>query len=47
MGSLGYQHRVGMSTPTVRAASRIVAPGSKEMDLPFRVRLGMATNGER
>ena len=43
MGSLGYQQSVGMSIPTVRAASRMVAPGSKGMDLPLTVRVGIAT----
>ncbi len=42
LGSLGYQQRVGISTPAVRAASRIVAPGSKATGAPFKVKVGMA-----
>jgi hypothetical protein len=44
LGSLGYQHSVGISTPLALAASRIVAPGSKGIDLPFRVKLGIASS---
>src|ERR1041385_318345 len=41
LGSFGYQQRVGMSIPRARAASRIVAPGSKGSWVPFRVKLDM------
>src|SRR5437899_4933875 len=34
MGSLGYQQRVGISMPAVRAASRIVWSGVAVMDRP-------------
>src|SRR6266704_352068 len=41
-GSLGYQHRVGMSAiPAARAASRIVCSGSAETGLPLMVRVAM------
>src|SRR5262249_25592227 len=42
--SLGYQQRAGISTPAARAALRIVAPGSKGIVLPFRVKLGIASS---
>src|SRR3954451_93347 len=41
IGSLGYQQSVGISTPAVLPASRIVSPGWKETVLPLRVRVGM------
>src|SRR5690348_13657651 len=44
MGSLGYQQRVGTSTPVARAASRIVEPSGTDTCCPLIVSVGMATH---
>jgi len=41
MGSLGYQHSVGMSMPAARAASRIVASAFAVRVRPLMARVGI------
>src|SRR5690348_7087797 len=43
VGSFGYQQSVGTSIPAARAASRIVAPGSKGIARPFTLRVGIGS----
>ena len=41
MGSLGYQHSVGISMPAARAASRIVASAFAVRVRPLMARVGI------
>ena len=47
VGSLGYQHSVGICTPAARAASRMVLSWSTAKRLPSIVTFGMGKNMER
>ena len=42
IGSLGYQHSVGISIPAARAASRIVAPSGASIERPSSCSLGIS-----